>query len=168
MRNMSFSRTYPSYHPKYSQPTLFIEKILLSQGIKEMIVDGSYCSIENLGPKWTTIRPGHLRKPGDWFQPYFWGDDINPSSGRSGPYHSKQVKFCPPIQIKKTWDFEIINTVIHLNGSVIHVDGYTYDVTLNDLAKNDGLSTDDFLHWFKYPNDFLGQVICWNENISYE
>jgi hypothetical protein len=34
------------------------------------------------------------------------------------------------------------------------------------LAKNDGLSHDDFKDWFsKLP--FSGQIICWNENVKY-
>jgi len=168
MRNISFSRKYPSYHPKKGQPTFFVEKILNELDLYPE--DWSIGIINNdahHGKKSTTIRKGHRWKAGDWFQPVYWGDDMNPSSGRSGPYHSKMVKFGDPIQIKKVWDFEIKDTIIHLTGSVVHVDGYSYDHTLNEIAKNDGLSTDDLLHWLKFPNDFDGQIICWSENINY-
>jgi len=184
MRNVTFSRKYPSYHPKKGQPTFFVEKIWKSMGGIDHFSEIGYYQfskylgynpdsndlinkVNNSDPKYHTIRKGRRWKVGDWFQPVFWGDDINPKSGRSGPYHSKQIGFSPPIQVKYVWDFEIKDTIIHLTGSVVHVDGYSYDHTLNEIAKNDGLSTDDLLHWLKFPNDFDGQIICWSENINY-
>lgn len=166
MRNISFSRTYPSYHPKKGQPTFFVEKILNELDLyPEERSIGIINNDAHHGKKSTTIRAGHRWKAGDWFQPVYWGDDINRSSGRSGPYHSKMVKFCPPIQIKKVWDFEIKNTSIWVNDNMyVELNG-AVDKTLLEVAKNDGLSLDDLLSWFKHPNDFDGQIICWNENI---
>jgi len=43
----------------------------------------------------------------------------------------------------------------------------------NEIAKNDGLSSEDLYWWFSRSPDFKkkdgfdGQIICWNENINY-
>lgn len=40
---------------------------------------------------------------------------------------------------------------------------------INELAMNDGLELSDFFNWFKWPNvPFVGQVICWSDDIKYE
>lgn len=106
---LTFSRVYPSYHPKAGQPTYFVEKI-----VKSLHWDRPHPPVDiradfdsdiyiNVQPKHHTIRAGHRWKVGDWFRPVVWGNDINPKSGRSGPYHSKQIIFAPDIQVKKTW-----------------------------------------------------------------
>lgn len=163
MKVLTFSRHFPSYHPRKGQPTFFVEKIKNSlDPLYETYGRNSGNSI-----KVHTIRAGHRWKAGDWFKPVVWGDDINPKSGRSGPYHSKHVQFQDPIQVKKTWDFDIKDGIIHLNGTVIHVDGYHPDETLVRIAHNDGLALDDLLAWFKYPSPFDGQIICWNDKLEY-
>lgn len=62
---------------------------------------------KSFDPKGHTVRAGHRFKPGDIVSLRVWGNDVNPKSGRSGPYHSKQIIIAPDIQVKKTWDFEI-------------------------------------------------------------
>ncbi len=185
-RVITFSRTYPKGHPRQGEPTYFVEKVWESIGYvpsKEIIelLPDEYMNYlrrdsETIYPKHTTIRAGHNWKAGDWFSPRVWGTDINPKTGRSGPYNSKQIQFAPDIQIKKVWDFKIIYTdnpllyQVLLNGQVIYeveccqifVDGFD---TIKMIAENDGLDYNDFLHWF--IDDFDGQIICWNENINY-
>ena len=178
MRVMTFSTTFPSYHPRKGQLTCFVEKIWLglyqldidfmdSDGWKNDTVGQDYNDIiwisKNL-PKWHTIRKGHRWKAGDWFQPVIWGDDINPKSGRSGPYQSKQIKIGPPIEVKKVWDIDITDDgFISINGAL-----FADRSLLRELAQNDGLVLDDFAAWFKYPGTwFDGQIICWNDKIEY-
>lgn len=160
---ITFSRVFPSYHPKAGMPTFFVEKIWKSLGgvvlkytnpfhtedYKKGIVWG-YQLVE--GCKHTTIRAGHRWKAGDWFSPRVW-------SGK--PYRSKQIQFAPDIQVKKVWDVEFDE-----DGCLwIISDKERGPRVLHRVAKNDGLTLDDLIAWFNKP--FTGQIICWNENIKY-
>jgi hypothetical protein len=161
---ITFSRVYPSHHPRAGEPTFFVEKI--HEGMKAMKWPEPDWSEEQLrwahqnlainiyDRKYHTIRAGNRFNPGDWFSPRVW-------SGK--PYHSKQIIIAPNIEVKKTFQFEILN------------DGYAIDGCFQSLkelsvvAKNDGLEVDDFECWFniKHSKYFNGQIICWNENINY-
>jgi len=137
-------------------------------------------------PKHHTIRSGHRWKKGDYFQPSVWGTDINLKSGRSGAYHSKSINIAPPTLIVNEWPIIIasegfsivvyINEIavaqfkIHLNREIVFDFGYEL---VCKLAKNDGLETQDLIHWFTMSPDFKktglfdGQIICYNENLKY-
>ncbi len=191
MRVIPFSTSFPGYHPKAKAPTYFVEKIWESVGLPEKEFSfncpDEYQHFMRLGsdelfPKHNTIRGGKRWKIGDWFQPVIWGNDINPKSGRSGPYHSKQIKFAPPIQVVKTWDISIVRgdtyeqICISINKDTLY---YTSSFgekglpELERLAKNDGLSSQDLLDWFllnpefKKTGVFDGQIICWNDKVNY-
>lgn len=174
---MTFSRVFPSYHPKAGQPTYFMEKI--HKSIDRGLLDGNkhfvphavnqmfnFAVYSEVIPKHHTIRAGHHWKVGDWFRPVVWGNDVNPKSGRSGPYHSKQITFAPDIQVKKVWRIDIDE-----DGSVlINGELYAYansDFALEPLAANDGLSVPDLFCWFKNGPIKDHQIICWNESIEY-
>lgn len=179
-RVITFSRTYPSYHPKAGQLTYFVEKIwasLFVKGIPELYferVKEAFPEIawsdKNVMPKHHTIRAGHRWKEGDWFSPRVWGNDINPKTGKSGPYHSKQITIGPDIQVKKTWDFEM--DILGVCEQQIYT--FCYDEDMDErIAKNDGLSPEDWYWWFSRSPDFKknggfqGQIICWNDSIEY-
>jgi len=161
---ITFSRTYPSYHPRAGEPTYFVEKILNSLGYTKSKSDllpsvadivNDFMLLDGEQKKWHTIRAGHRFKVGDKFSPRVW-------SGK--PYRSKMIQFAPDIEVKKTW-----NIIIYEDGC-ISIDGVLYAYTSsidprNELAKNDGLDLDDFEGWF--PGSFDGQIICWNEKIEY-
>lgn len=184
---ISFSQTFPSYHYKAGKTTDFVLKIwkglyelnLLTKGkvceISKVTGIGGYQYIDDLTPylnsdkpaKFHTIRSGNKWKAGDYFSPRVWGTDINPKSGRSGAYHSKQIIIAPDIKIEKVWNIEM-----DLNG-VFSIDGFylEHDVQYQVLAMNDGLTEDEMFAWFmrnfNKPNEFKGQIICWNPNINY-
>ena len=69
-------------------------------------------------------------------------------------------------KLKKVWDFDIEP----LAGDYL-LDGFPIKIDLlRTIALNDGFSElDDFELWFKLKQGegFLGQIICWNENINY-
>jgi hypothetical protein len=170
---ITFSRTFPAYHPRKGEPTNFVEKVLYGlikgnvPGCGTELLKNPIVNIKALNPdeiKSHTIREGNRFKKGDYFSPAIWGDNINPKNGRTGPYQSKQIKFAPDIEIKKVWEFEInscFTTGMAINRKIVRA---------NDLAKiaeNDGLDVEDLMSWFQYPKPFIGQVICWNEEISY-
>jgi len=170
---ITFSTKYPAYHPKAGQPTHFVEKLLLSinEGVNN--IDKPYLLGKFLPPKHHTIRSGNRFKVGDKFSPRVWGNDVNPISGRRGPYHSKQIIIAPDIEIKKVWDFEMdLNGVYSIDGKYILGEFNEDEAVEIQLAKNDGFSNPaDMFDWFmpnyNKPKSFRGQIICWNENIKY-
>jgi hypothetical protein len=199
---ITFSTRFPSYHPKAWQPTHFVEKFWNSFNVETLgqtfladfdyevthklnksIPYSSICHFnaqlhksnrENLGAKYHTIRSGNRWKVGDKFSPRVWGNDVNPKSGRSGPYHSKQIVIAPDIEVKKVWDIEIKEDPFTisfelLNNMLLKIDGHyaTPEIIIPLIAKNDGLDLQDLLDWFKYPKPFVGQIISWSNQIEY-
>lgn len=158
---ITFSRFFPSYHPRKGEPTYFVEKIWSGLGIswftslEDKLQNLNLNGFSTLNPKYHTIRAGHRFKVGDWFSPRVW-------SGK--PYRSKQIIIAPDIQVKKTWDFKFIHGSPFSEHDVMAL---VNDLVspICEISKNDGLNEDDFMDWFN--NDFDGQIICWKENINY-
>lgn len=168
---ITYSRRFPAHHSKKGQPTHFITKFWRSASnwpgliwLKENNGEALASIDEELAhyfehggkvfpKKGHTIRAGHRFQPGDYFSPRVWSE---------GPYKSPMVKIAPDIMVEKTWDFRVDR------------DG---DMWLNNvpllwdklllIIKNDGLDEKDFLEWFKYPKEFDGQIICWDNTIIY-
>jgi hypothetical protein len=160
---MTFSRSYPSYHPKAGQPTHFVKAIMNSlypamPAPKSAVMLYDEPRFLQVGAKHHTIRAGHRWKAGDWFSPRVW-------SGK--PYASKQITFAPDIQVKKTWDIEIIQD--EETGSNFFLNGeYCPADTVGIIAHHDGLSFVDMMNWFKYPKPSGPmQIICWDDSIEY-
>ena len=163
---ITFSQKFPSYHPKAGQPTYFVEAFYKSLFVmkclpKELEESFNHEVFLNGMTKHHTVRSGNRFKKGDFFSPRVWGTDVNPKSGKSGAYHSKQIILSHDTEIKNIWDIEINEaTEISINGKFI---SYGWEV---ELANNDGLSWQEFNDWFvKLP--FKGQIICWNDAVSY-
>ncbi len=156
-RVITFSRTFPAYHPNKEYPTFFVEKFMKSQKAYHTHFDWVNWAFFNIcTPKYHTIRAGNRWKKGEYFSPRVW-------SGK--PYQSKMITIAPDIEIKKIWDFEIQDGLILIDNKV-----YAYSSStelLDKLAENDGLSQFQLLDWFQYPKPFKGQIICWNESINY-
>jgi hypothetical protein len=178
---ITVSRKFPSSHPKAGQPTYFVEKIWNSLG---GVLDEYRSSWENYqdfkksilwsyrmrGDKHHTVRLGRRWQTGDMASIRTWGEDVNPKSKRSGPYHSKQIVLAPDVEVAVT------NIVIECTGryfqpmkSTIRPDTFTL-ISSGELAQNDGLSLDDFKDWFNpkgKKQEIEAQIICWNKNIKY-
>lgn len=154
------SRFFPKGHIREGEPTCFVEKLVKSGhkitfetlnnlGYKNLITFMNF--METVQPKYHTIRSGNKVKVGDKIQFFVWSNK---------PYRSKWIKIAEPIEVKKVWDFELIDGFITIGDS-------NY-VNLNNVAKNDGLSYEDFKAWFgNFEKPFEGQIICWGENINY-
>ena len=160
---ITFSRYFPSYHPRKGEETFFVEKFW--EGIGESYFDQyKEARLGNFEPKYHTIRAGNRWKVGDKFSPRVW-------SGK--PRRSKQIIIAPDIEIKKIWDFEMDECgIFSIDSKYLLYDFLSSEMDPEiKLAKNDGLSQDDFFHWFmpnfNKPKAFKGQIICWNENINY-
>lgn len=173
---ITFSRTFPAYHPKSGQPTYFVEQIYNS--LYELDGDWSNAlgdvssyvvELNHLvnGIKHHTIRNGHRFEVGEVFSPRVW-------SGK--PYNSKQIIIAPDIEVKKVFDIRIVFDADHV---IIFIDNYpfyeennafvTQYEALQTLAQNDGLTVDELKQWFRFDKkkDFVGQIICWNDKIEY-
>ncbi len=174
MSYIIFSRQFPKGHPRSGEKTNFVEKIMNG------LVEGLNCygaeyktllgalnptltqsAINNLWEeldeddfdiKHHTIRAGNRWKVGDKFSPRVW-------SGK--PYCSKQIIIAPDIEIKKIKEFIYDGTSYRTDGWY-HADS---PAGVGKIAKNDGLSMEDFKAWFSKP--FIGQVIIWNDKIEY-
>lgn len=180
MREMTFSRVFPNYHPLAGKPTNFPEKIIRALCIMDENNTTDflstakiftyannyklYCKENNFEllkakdiflPKSHTIRPGYRWKPGDWFAPKVW---------RGRPYHSTKLQFAPNIQVVKTWDI-VIRT--KPNFSIFIKNGTRPNMDITELANNDGLLIYDFWAWFDKVESFEGQIICWDPAIDY-
>lgn len=163
MKVITFSRFFPANHPKKGQPTHFVEKIWQSieEDFSKTIIglDEELKHFVNIFhyPKYHTIRAGNRWKVGEKFSPRIW-------SGL--PYRSKQIEFAPPIEIKKVWDVEICGDGLRKTIGIIEPKSeYRKLIPLANVAKNDGLSNEDFISWF--PKDGTFQILCWNESINY-
>lgn len=191
MKVITFSRSFPKGHPRAGEPTYFVEKILnkyfsnaggwCNNQVEKAVANytrimGHINNPNHYAAKVHTVRAGNRWKAGEWFSPRVWGNDINPKSGKSGPYQSKQIEFAPPIMIEKVWPITIYPDAEHK--FVIHIkDRYVADwegtanITQKELAANDGLTKADFLSWFKLDKEiikpFSGQIICWSNKIQY-
>jgi len=170
-RVITFSRQYPAYHPKAGEPTYFVEKIWKAlweaNKTRHNPVDGywqqydeafpcQYVEGEDIHthtPKLHTIRSGNRWKAGDWFSPRVW-------TGK--PYNSKMLQFAPDMQVKKT-------IRVYCDGMLWWVNNQPAATHIMEkVAGNDGLLHTDLLDWFRWPyKPFKGQIICWDENVSY-
>jgi hypothetical protein len=173
-RVITFSRVFPSYHPKKGEPTFFVEQIwnsiygetadgfekiggmINASGITEKVFYEFSDSLKaNGGLKHHTIRAGTRWKVGDKFSPRVW-------SGK--PYQSKQIPIAPDIEIKKIWHFRI-----EPNGYILDME-YVNLTQLSAIAKNDGLSVDELELWFApyaKKESVNCQILCWNQSVQY-
>lgn len=168
---ITFSRTFPIYHSKKGQLTFFVEKIgasFMDMKLSKdewMLVNDQWDKLDLSLLKtfeWTkflnnkkshTIRLGNRFKVGDKFSPRFW-------SGL--PYRTKMITIAPDIIIKKVWSFDIREGLFFIDKKRVKDESILYEV-----AKNDGLNRAELFEWFKYPKNFSGQIICWNDKINY-
>lgn len=178
---ITVSQKFPSSHPKAGQPTHFVEKIWSSLGgvkdeyrspwenyqdFKKSIL----WSYRMYGDKHHTVRLGRRWKTGDMASIRVWGNDINPKTNRSGPYHSKQIIIAPDVEVTVTnivisyepYNFQPMKTT--------NVENEFTLIPLKDLAENDGLDLFDFQDWFNPKGkrgEIEAQIICWNKSIKY-
>ena len=174
---ITFSKTFPKYHPKSGQPTGFVKSILRQQGV---LINESYKSLllklntknlfsgklsyadiilffedlkkedEPFYDKIHTIRGGSRFKKDEKFSPRVWS---------AKPYNSSQIIFFDDIKIKSEWDFKIITedddgendwSFVEFLGKQYTAYGYGGydDKKMVEIAKNDGLEIKDFYDWF--------------------
>lgn len=173
MKVLVVSRSFPSGHPKKGQPTYFVEKILnalrfasgsLPSEMQAMIYRYEFnggnierdfdLSIKKVH----TIRVGARFKDGDMASLRIWSDK---------PYRSKQIEFAQ-VEVKRVIPIKIYINWANFNVYYENTDGRTLRMDLDKVARNDGLSAEDFTSWFNiHPKTkasvFTGQIICWQD-----
>ena len=171
------SRYFQKDHPKSGEPTFFVEKVwkaLQTIGYSEpqyffdelpgleSIIDLDV--FKTTWEKYHTVRKGKRWKVGDTASLRVW-------SGK--PYRSKQITFADNVKVEKVFDIDIDECgVISINGLYFLPDEIGGNDPEEELAKNDGLSLDDFYEWlvmpcFRKEKAFSGQIICFTNNINY-
>ncbi|MBS2100416.1 hypothetical protein [Carboxylicivirga linearis] len=139
------SRTFPMVHPKAEQETGFVEAI--ENGSKIHTIRGDF-------EKWLDIAD-EVNDGKSYISLRYWSKSPY-NNKRDG---SKQVEFkrlhkihVQPVFMTRHWLFEVT-----LNNQ------YIYHPEIETLAKNDGLSYDDFDNWMFPPrskhDEFSGAVI---------
>jgi hypothetical protein len=160
-----FSLVFPSYHPSAGKPTYFVEKIKLCLAKMGYPVDTTGTDESNLlkgqenenllRPKLHTIRRGNRWKKGDMFSPRFWSGP---------PYRSKPIRFAHDLRLEHVWEIMI------LPAGEVFIDGRQYGFygtpEIDRLAENDGLTMQEFKHWFHHL-PFEGQILCWYPDLEY-
>ena len=155
------SRTFPAYHPKKGQPTYFVEKILWKlKKIDRCDVcrlfnnceQGTGCESDCFPRDFYKIhtirqnvelwqrRISEIQKGNATLSIRYW-------SGK--PYNSKQVEIC---QLDKDSSVGIQELSFEFNDINYPSIGIPKDIknyNLETIAKNDGLSLNDFKNWFK-------------------
>jgi hypothetical protein len=186
---ITFSRTFPSYHPKAGDETFFVEKIIKSisphdykrgelisffnysaQHSDDNVALADYKICAAATPKHHTIRAGKRFKVGDMCSPRVWSDK---------PYRSKQISIAPDIKITKIYNFRMIPALWYDECEFTLTTGDGNELLLDikavtKIANNDGLTLEEFFYWFAGSNmactnrkPFIGQIICWSNEISY-
>jgi hypothetical protein len=177
----TLSRTFMKGHIRAGEPTYFVEKAFNSIGysnikyLKEMNpktdlkVLQSVC--EQFNESITETKP-HTIRMGRHFKA---NDELTLAVWSGKPYRSKQVKLWTGpiravdivIQINRLYNsMKVCKVVRFSNGPGIHI---TLDsINKVELAKNDGLSLQDFEAWFNLPfGDHEAQILIWNPEIYY-
>lgn len=158
---MMFAKEFPKTHPRAGQPTHFVEKIWAGLADQGLLMDGidfgnypaDFYAYYKGVPKLHTIRAGDRWKVGDVFSPKIWS---------GSPYRSKTITFAPPLTVVKTWAISHYPLHWTIEGKGIP------DQLIVRIVMNDGLSWQDFMHWFPpSAKAWQGQIICWNSNINY-
>lgn len=180
MKQISFARKFLKAHPRHGEETHFVEKIWANddafsgQYIKPLntnLLEKEFKSYQNTDfvRKGHTIRANHRWNPNDHFDATCWW---------ANPYNSPVIIFAKDIIIHKTYDFSIRKIRSLRYGAEVLLDGSKIasfengiwasgiDI-IETIAKNDGLSIDDFTDWFGFNSDFDGQIIIWDPEITY-
>lgn len=179
---ITISRNFLKGHPREGQQTFFVEKMIQwywdtqapkYHNVLEMLLELNgdkfheyylsrfIDSLDSSVNEWKghTIRNGFRYKEGDKFSPRVWSGD---------PYKTPQIQILPDLTVKKAWFFGFQGGAFNLGGRVFDGEVESHWELLEQIAHNDGLETQEFLAWFKYPKSFDGQIICWNDRINYE
>jgi len=133
---LTVSKTFPVTHKRKGERTFFQERIHEALWpVTEMPILGKKIhTIRSNYPLWKN-RIGQIQKGEAILSIRYWGGK---------PYNSKQIEFC---QLDKNSGVGIQKLDDPTNFVFAPVNGIP--INWDEVAKNDGLSFDDFCEWFK-------------------
>lgn len=170
----TLSRYFLKGHPRAGEQTHFVEKFLWSLNVDFSTKEYLHKLIELNADKlasvtlteevitnfWLSLSPTpfqkfHTIRKGIHFAA---GDYISLRCWSGNPYKSAQIRIWDDVLVKKVWIFNKYAAGFDMPDA-------NATTTISQIAKNDGLETQDFKDWF--DENFNGQIICWNSNINY-
>jgi len=138
------SLTFPATHKRKGEPMYFREKIWSALGVCSDKIYEEFGGMPT--PKIHTIRANYS----------YWKKRIDQvMEGKAilsirfwegKPYGSKQIEIC---QLDKFDGVGIQKAELNFSTLVSKVDGNAWNQNIDSIAKNDGLSFEDFKEWFK-------------------
>ena len=153
---ITVSRNFPVTHKRAGEPTYFKEKIINQKVLEGQLTDREsidiayFCREYGVGTKIHTIRANYP----------FWakrieqvrtGEAILSIRYWSGkPYNSKQVEICQLGKDDGVGVQEIEFQKMFFETGWIIGQSESADQLMTNIAKNDGLSLEDFKEWFKH------------------
>jgi len=153
------SKTFPAYHPRKGEHTNFLVNAMQGYSAKKHNTDTPD------GSKIHTIRNGNRWKKGDFASLRTWTDK---------PYCSKQEFVIEEdVELVEVYNISIGYewSWIKLNKPFEKYNTYYSEKDINQLveqlAKNDGLSVQDFKDWFAPSLPFTGQILVFGKDPEY-
>lgn len=158
---ITFSVTFPAYHPRKGEHTNFIMNV--RKGYSSRIHD--YQPDEDA--KHHTIRNGNRWKKGDFCSLRYWID--KPYCSKQQQMFENDVELIEVYKIKIGKDFETISLENNTNFEIYTQFSFNRNVNelIKQLAKNDGLSVQDFKDWFAKSLPFKGQILVFGKDPEY-
>lgn len=155
------SVTFPAYHPRKGEETNFIVNAFKGYHVRV----NNYEADEDA--KHHTIRQGLRWKKGDLCSLRYWTD--KPYCSRQAFIIHHDVELVEVYKIKIGKDFESISLENDSNFEVYTNYSFTHnlDELIEQLAKNDGLSVEDFKDWFAKSLPFEGQILVFGKDPEY-
>jgi len=125
---LMISRQFPTTHPRKKMPTGFVQAILDEIKIHTIRLNYEY---------WLKIA-NEINEGKAILSLRYWKDK---------PYHSKQIEFyrVNKLGIQK---LDIGISIGNFDTLTLKIDDIPSEIMVDKLAQNDGLSLNDFFHWF--------------------
>ena len=147
---LGVSRTFPTTHPRKGELTYFKQKIelaLMKQENPNLEIKAQYPNGVELEPKIHTIRANHqlwakrmaeVQAGRAVIELFYWSEK---------PYKSKQIVFAT-LDNDSGCGVQKLDLIFGIEKPWV-INENKISIETNRLAKNDGLSLDDFKAWFK-------------------
>ena len=145
---LSVSRYFPSTHPRKGEETGFVHRIMSGQGDKYLHILTKECfqkppeklhTIRANYPLWAK-RMAEVQAGRAVIELFYWSEK---------PYRSQQVVFATLDRDSGCGVQELDFIALNIERPCIFGKGYASRNHLSEVAKNDGLSLEDFKAWFK-------------------
>lgn len=145
------STDYPKTHKLAGEKTHFPEKILNNEFIYPLSDAITEWDLSGFEPKLHTIRANFLLWEKRIWEVHLGKAELSIRIWSGKPYNSKQIEICRLTHRNRIGVQKIEFSASGLMGMIKIDDGFPENgsYSISELAKNDGLSLEDFKEWFK-------------------